>query len=242
LRITIVGGGPAGLYFAILMKKADPAHEVTVLERNAPHQTFGWGVVFSDETMSYLQENDAESYEAITRSFAHWNDIDTFYRGRRIRSGGHGFSGIARRKLLEILEARAQQLGVTLRFHTEVEDIAALASQCDLLVGADGLNSRVRRTFESVFVPDLDLRKCRYMWLGTTLPFDAFTFIFGENDHGIFQVHAYRFDKETSTFIVECDEQSWRNAGLDRASTEESIAYLGKLFADHLGAHRVLAN
>jgi anthraniloyl-CoA monooxygenase len=242
VKIVSIGGGPAGLYFGILMKKADPSHEITIVERNAPYQTFGWGVVFSDETLSYLEENDPPTHAEITRTFAHWDAIDIHFRGEVIRSGGHGFSGIARRHLLNILQRRCEELGVKLVFNTEVEDVAHHAREYDLVLGADGVRSRVRATYAEIFKPDLDVRRCKYIWLGTNRVFDAFTFLFEENEHGIFQVHAYRFDAETSTFIVECDEQSWRNAGLDRMSVEEGVAYLEKLFARHLGGHRLLTN
>jgi anthraniloyl-CoA monooxygenase len=234
LRIHILGGGPAGLYLAILLKKRDPSHDIRIFERNAPDDTFGWGVVFSDETLGNLEEADAESYAAIRRSFAYWDAIDIHHRGERVRSRGHGFCGLSRKQLLAILQDRARALGVELRFRADVEDIEALRD-CDLFVGADGVNSRVRARYEHVFRPHVDLRKCRYIWLGSPQRFEAFTFSFRENEHGVFQIHAYQFDGQTSTVIVECDEQSWRNAGLDRATTEESIAYCERVFAEELG-------
>jgi len=244
MKIACIGGGPAGLYFGILMKKADPSSEVVILERNAPGETFGWGVVFSDETLEYLERNDRETHEEITRTFAHWEAIDVHYRGGCIRSGGHGFSGISRRKLLDILTRRAMALGVDIRFRTEVDDFESLDAfrQADLVVAADGVNSKVRARHADVFRPHLDVRTSKYIWLGTTKLFDAFQFIFEENEDGLFQVHGYRFDRDTSTFIVECDPESWTKAGLDRASTEESIAYLERVFARHLDGHRLLPN
>jgi anthraniloyl-CoA monooxygenase len=242
VKIVSIGGGPAGLYFGLLMKKADPSHEITILERNAPYQTFGWGVVFSDETLGYLEENDPPTHAEITRTFAHWNAIETFYRGQLVRSTGHGFCGIARRHLLNILQRRCEELGVKLVFNTEVEDVAALARSHDLVLAADGIHSKVRSTYADVFQPSLDQRHCKYIWLGTHRVFDAFTFLFEENEHGVFQVHAYRFDAETSTFIVECDEQSWRNAGFDRMSIEEAVAYLERLFGKYLDGHKLLTN
>ncbi len=244
MKIVSIGGGPAGLYFAILMKKLDPSHEITVIERNAPDQTFGWGVVFSDETLGYLQENDRASYDEIARTFVHWDTIETRYRGEVLRSGGHGFSGIARRHLLGILQRRAKELGVVQTFRTEVndEDIEALVRSHDLVLGADGLRSKVRARYADTFKPSLEDRHCKYIWLGTTRLFDAFTFLFEENEHGMFQVHAYRFDRDHSTFIVECDQDSWRAAGLDRGTAEESIAYCEKLFAKHLDGHGLISN
>jgi len=240
MRVCCIGGGPAGLYLSILLKKADPTHEITVYERNAADQTFGWGVVFSDDTLANLLDSDAETHQAITRAFAHWDSIDLHYRGETIRSTGHGFSGIARKKLLSILQRRAESLGVRIHYGTEIDP--AQIRGYDLVVGADGIRSQLRSAHEAAFGPSLDVRKCRYIWLGTDKVFDAFTFLVEENEHGLFQVHAYRFDQETSTFIVECDEASWRAAGLDSMSVDEGIAYLERLFAAHLDGHRLLAN
>ena len=246
MRIVCVGGGPAGLYFSILMKKANPAHQITVLERNRRGETFGWGVVFSDETLSYLEENDPPTHQEIQKSFAHWDAIDIFFRGEKIRSGGHGFSGISRRQLLHILEERALGLGVELRFEQEVGDIAKYrkggAEEADLIVASDGLNSGIRKAFESHFSPSLERRASKYIWLGTTKVFDAFTFYVTPFEDGLFQVHAYRFDKEHSTFIVETDEASWKKAGLDQASESETIAFLEKMFARELEGHRLIPN
>lgn len=245
MKIVCIGGGPAGLYFALLYKKAHPDAAVTVVERNPPGVTFGWGVVFSDETLSYLEESDGPSHEAITRSFAHWDAIDVHYRGARLRSGGHGFSGIARRELLDILQRRCRELGVTLVFDTEVVDHREVVERlggADLVVACDGVRSKIRDLHADAFRPAIDLRSARYMWLGTKKKFDAFTFAFEENADGMFQGHAYRFDDETSTFIAECDEASFLAAGLDRASTEESVAYLEGLFGHLLGGERLLAN
>src|SRR5690606_9575454 len=232
-------GGPAGLYLSMLLKRDHPDWEVTVFERNSKDHTFGFGVVFSDETLENLWEADAPSHEAITRAFAHWDTIDIHVKRQVISSSGHGFSGIARRKLNAILYERAVSLGVDVRFETEVKDVRALKDACDLLVGADGIRSLVRSTWADVFKPSLDPRKCKYIWLGTDKPFDAFTFIFEQNEHGTFQVHAYRYDKEMSTFIVECDRQSWERAGLDRMTTEESLAYLERLFAKYVDGTRL---
>jgi len=246
VKVVVIGGGPAGLYFALLMKKANPAHDVTVLERNTADDTFGWGVVFSDQTMENFRQADAATYEAITDHFAHWDDIDVHVKGVTITSGGHGFSGIARRTLLQILAKRATALGVDVRFHTEVADVAQLTGlglgDYDLLVAADGVNSAIRRKYAEHFRPDVDVRGARYIWLGTMRLFDAFTFAFVENECGVYQAHAYRFDDRHSAFIVECDEQSWRNAGFDRMSTDESIAACERLFAPWLDGHPLLTN
>ncbi len=242
MKIVCIGGGPAGLYFALLYKKACPDADITVIERNAAGVTFGWGVVFSDETLSYLEENDRPTHEAITKAFAHWTAIDIHYRGQCLRSDGHGFSGIARKELLRILAERAVELGVKLVWGTEVDDYDAVTKGADLVVACDGVKSKVRDRFADAFRPSLEARSARYIWLGTKKKFDAFTFYFAENAHGMFQVHAYRFDEDTSTFIVECDEASFLAAGLDKATTEESLAYLEELFGKHLGGEKLLAN
>ncbi len=246
MKVVTIGGGPAGLYFALLMKKADARHEVVVLERNRPDDTFGWGVVFSNQTLGNLRLADEESYRRITESFAHWDDIDVHVGGRTITSGGHGFSGIARKKLLQILQERAAELGVDLRFATDLPSPHALADlglgDADVIVAADGVNSVTRRTHAGHFQPDLDVRTARFVWLGTTKLFDAFTFIFAQNEHGVFQVHAYRFDREHSAFIVECDEASWRGAGCDRMGEAETVAFCEGLFGEWLDGHPLMSN
>jgi anthraniloyl-CoA monooxygenase len=241
VRIVSIGGGPAGLYFAILMKKADPGHQITVLERNRPDDTFGFGVVFSDATLEGFGEADHETYAEITRSFAHWDDIDIHYQGQVLTSTGHGFSGLSRRVLLDILQRRAAALGATLEFQTEVTDLAPYAD-ADLILAADGVNSGVRTRHAEHFQPEIDWRPNRFVWLGTTYPFTAFTFLFKEDEHGLWRVHAYRYDGRTSTFILETTETVWRRAGLDRATEDDTVAFAERLFARELGGHRILKN
>ncbi|HEX4497108.1 MAG TPA: bifunctional salicylyl-CoA 5-hydroxylase/oxidoreductase [Thermoanaerobaculia bacterium] len=246
MKIAVIGGGPAGLYFSLLMKKADPAHEVVLLERNAPDATFGWGVVFSDQTLGNFKAADPESFQEIFDNFARWDDIDVHFKGRTITSGGHGFAGIARMKLLEILQQRGAGLGVDLRFGVEVKDDSDLPGlglgDVDLVVAADGVNSAVRRRHAAAIRPQVVAAQAPFVWLGTTRRFDAFTFIFVETAAGIFQAHAYRFSETHSAFIVECDEASWRNAGFDRMDVDATIAACEKMFGPWLEGHRLLAN
>jgi anthraniloyl-CoA monooxygenase len=241
MRILCAGGGPAGLYFAIQMKRLDPLHRITVFERNGPDDTFGWGVVFSDETLRNLEGADPLSKLEILESFAHWDDIDIHFKGRVITSGGHGFCGIERRHLLNILQRRAMALGVELLFQREVDDFAAFPD-ADLIVAADGINSRVRGRYAAHFKPTIDVRKNRFIWLGTHRMFQAFTFIFVETAYAWFQAHAYRFNHDTSTFIVETTEQNWRAAGLDQLDTAGTIGFCERLFEPWLQGHRLLAN
>jgi anthraniloyl-CoA monooxygenase len=241
VRIVTIGGGPAGLYFAILMKKADPAHEVTVLERNRPGDTFGFGVVFSDATLDNFREADPPTHAAITRAFAHWDDIDVHYQGQVVTSTGHGFAGLSRQRLLDLLQARAAELGVVTRFSTEVDRVEAWAG-ADLVLAADGVNSWVRQRHARHFGPEIDWRRNRFVWLGTTFPFPAFTFLFKEDAHGLWRVHAYRYDARHSTFILECTEDTWRRAGLDEASERDTAAFAQALFARELDGHPILTN
>jgi anthraniloyl-CoA monooxygenase len=240
MRIVCVGGGPAGLYFAILMKRADPAHRVTVLERNRPGDTFGWGVVFSDQTLENMRDGDPESQQRIIDNFAHWDDIEIHFKGQVITSHGHGFCGIERKRLLNILQERAQELGVELEYEREVVDIASFAD-ADLIVASDGINSRVRAAYAEHFQPEIEWRKNKFVWLGTTKLFPAFTFIFVQTEWGWFQVHAYRFNADTSTFIVETREETWHAAGLDRADTEATLAFCRRLFAPWLDGKPLMA-
>ncbi len=242
MRLDVVGGGPGGLYAALLAKKKYPQGRVRLFERNKPLDTFGWGVVFSDATLENMREADEPTHSAITGAFAHWDDIDIHFKGEVLRSGGHGFSGIARKRLLQLLQDRARELGVELHFETEIEPTPALRHECDLLVAADGINSRLRAAHADVFIPNLDQRMCRYVWLGTALPLDAFTFIFEQTEHGWFTVHAYRFDDQMSTFIVETREETWLAHKLNEADTEQTIAFCEALFAKYLNGHRLVAN
>ena len=243
-RILCIGGGPAGLYFALLMKRRFPALEVTVVERNRPYDTFGWGVVFSDQTLVNLRRADPETAQAMQDAFNHWDDIEVFYKGRSVRSGGHGFIGIGRKRLLNILQDRCAALGVNLVFETDVTDDQALARQygADLVIASDGLNSRIRTRYESTFQPDIDTRLCRFVWLGTHKTFDAFTFAFEQTEHGWFQAHAYKFDADTSTFIVETPEPVWKAHGIDQMSQEDGIAFCEKLFAKYLDGNALISN
>jgi len=244
MRIACLGGGPAGLYFAILMKLRDPAHEIVVIERNKPFDTFGWGVVFSDQTMDNLRRNDLISAEAIHAEFAHWDDIDVHFKGRTISSGGHGFIGIGRKKLLNILQDRALELGIELAFEREIseEDIARMAGEYDLVIASDGLNSKTRKLYEDVFQPDVEIRRNKFIWLGTHKVFDAFTFIFEQVEGHWVWVHAYKFDPQTSTFIVECGPEAWEALGFDKMTTEETIARCEQIFAKYLDGQKLMSN
>jgi anthraniloyl-CoA monooxygenase len=241
VRYAVLGGGPAGLYFALLAKKANPDDEIVVFERNAPDATFGWGVVFSEETLGSLRDADYQTYTEIGESFARWNAIDVYYRDARLRSRGHSFTGISRKALLGILQGRCRQLGVRLEFEREIRDLFELGEQ-DLIVGADGINGLARKSFADAFKPTVAVHPTKYVWFGSDLRLDAFTFIFRRNEHGLFQVHAYPFDAERCTFIVECPQDAWLRAGLQSAGEAESIQYCEELFAPELRGSRLLSN
>lgn len=241
MKVAVIGGGPGGLYFAIQMMKRDPAHDVIVVERNPHGSTFGWGVVFSDGTLDNFRSADDKTFHEITGALSHWDDIDVHFRGRLIRSGGHGFSGIARNKLLEILARRAEGLGARIVFDREVRDETEF-NDADLVVAADGINSAIRTRYREHFRPHIDLRRCKYVWLGTEKVFGAFTFLFERTEHGWFQVHCYRFDEKLSTFIVETPEEVWKKHGIDRMTKEEGVEFCERLFARYLDGHRLMTN
>jgi anthraniloyl-CoA monooxygenase len=244
LTILCIGGGPSGLYFALLMKKRFPAMRVIVAERNRPFDTFGWGVVLSDQTLGNLKIADPDSAQLIGDAFNHWDDIEVFFKGRSMRSSGHGFCGIGRKHLLNILQERCQQLGVELVFEVDVQDDQALAAQygADLVIASDGLNSRIRTRYAATYQPDIDTRRCRFVWLGTKKTFDAFTFAFEKTEHGWFAAHAYKFNEDTSTFIVETPHEVWKAHGLDAMEQHEAIAFCEKLFAKYLGGNALMSN
>jgi anthraniloyl-CoA monooxygenase len=230
------------LYFSILMKKANPASDITVIERNQPDSTFGWGIVFSDKTMDGFREDDPQVVAEIERNFHHWDDVDVFFKGRRMVSSGHGFCGIGRLKLLQIFQARARELGVSLKFETEFKDPDDYSREYDLVIGADGVNSTTRTKYASHFNPRIDVRKCRFIWLGTKMKLNAFTFNFKQTEHGWFNLHAYQFNDEWATFIVETPEETWLKVGLDKLDPDQSIAFCEALFADMLNGARLISN
>ena len=245
LKINIIGGGPGGLYFSLLMKIADPRHDITIYERNRADDTFGFGVVFSDETLGNFMGQDQETYRQIREAFAYWDEIEVRYKGDRIRSGGHGFAGMSRQKLLDILQGRCRDVGVRMLFEHDVTDISAYRD-ADLLLGSDGINSLVREAYKESFKPTIDMRLTKFVWLGTTQKFDAFTFIFKSNEHGWFYNHAYQYGqgigKAASTWILETHEDTWKRAGLDQASEEQTLAYFEELFSEELDGHKLISN
>ena len=241
MKIAVVGGGAGGLYFSTLMKRADPDHDITVYERNRLDDTFGFGVVFSDATIAQVEAADPETYRAITDHFVRWDDIDVHYRGRVIRSTGHGFAGLSRQTLLTVLQGQASAVGVALRAETEISDLEAF-SDADLIVGADGVSSTVRTLLKEQVRPSFDWRPNRFVWLGTTKSFPAFTFYFRESEHGLWRIHAYQYEPGSSTFIVECTEETWRSSGMDAASEEQTAAFCETLFHEELDGHPLIRN
>jgi anthraniloyl-CoA monooxygenase len=241
VKIACIGGGPAGLYLGILVKRVAPEHEVVVYERNRPADTFGFGVVFSDATLGHLAAADPETHAQITARFARWDDIETHVGGAVLRSTGHGFCGIERKQLLQILQARAAELGVRVEFEHEVKSLGELAG-ADVIVACDGVASWVREALRAELAPNVDVRPNKFVWLGSTVPYDAFTFLFKQTPHGLFRVHAYRFHAEGSTFIVECTHETWHAAKLDEADEDTTVAILERIFADELAGHRLIKN
>jgi anthraniloyl-CoA monooxygenase len=242
MKISIIGGGPGGLYFAILMKKAWPQTEITVCERNRADDTFGFGVVFSDETLDTFERFDRDSYRAITAHFAYWDDIEIHFKGTVHRIGGNGFCGCARTTLLRLLQERALALGVVLKFQSEVVDLDPLIASSDLVIGADGINSRVRQVFAEQFQPEVDLRPNKFSWMGSTRPFDAFTFFFRETEHGIFIAHCYQYEPGASTWVMETDPETFARAGLERLDENESARFLEGVFGRELAGHKLTVN
>jgi anthraniloyl-CoA monooxygenase len=241
MRILVVGGGPAGLYFALLMKRRDPRHEITVVERDGPHDTFGWGIVFSDQTFSYLQEHDGPSADAIIAACETWDNVDVVHRGQTVSIRGNRFSGLARLEFLNILHRRCEAVGVDLRFHTNLTDPGQMG-EFDLVAGADGAHSTVRQRYREVFQPSIDVRRNKYIWLGTRRLFHGLTLTFRQTPAGVFAAHSYKFNKTTSTFIVECPPETWEAAGFASMSEAGTCAYLERVFADDLGGHPLLTN
>jgi len=241
VKVSIIGGGPAGLYSGILLKKLQPDAQITVFERNRLDDTFGFGVVFSDQTIENYRDADAFTSDEITKNFVHWDDIHTFYKGTLHQSTGHGFAGLARKTLLRIMAERCQELGVNLQFETDIRDFSVL-DESDLCIAADGVNSQLRTHYREAFNTQIDWRPNRFVWLGTTFQYDAFTFYFKENEHGLWRVHAYSYAPGQSTFIVECTDETLKRAGLENATEEQTIAYCSKLFSDELAGHSLLKN
>ena len=241
MKIGIVGGGPAGLYFALLMKGLNPSHEIRLVEQNAPNNTYGWGVVFSDRALSFLEESDPDSHLDITNSLEIWDELVIVHKGQPVAIDGSTFSGITRIDLLRILQEHCQRRGIDIRFETRVTDLDVF-SDCDLIVGADGVNSFVRQKYGEYFQPSLDVRSNKYIWYGTNQLFDALSLIFRENQFGAFVAHAYRYNRTTSTFIVECDAATWEKAGFASMSDAESRTTCEEVFKEDLDGHPLLSN
>jgi len=241
MNIVCIGGGPGSLYFSILAKKQNPDWNVRVFERNPPDVTWGFGVVFSDDTMEGFKEADEPTYRAITDSFIHWDDIDVHFKGEVLTSTGHGFAGMQRLRLLQILESRARDVGVEVTHNSDIDSLEAF-QDADLIIAGDGINSFIRDQYQNEFGTDIVTRPNKFVWLGTGKSFDAFTFYFKENEHGLWRGHCYRFILGTSTFIVECTEETWYRAGMENATEEETIAYCEKLFAEELEGEKLVSN
>jgi len=241
MRVVCIGGGPASLYFSVLAKKDHPDWDIRIYERNPKDVTWGFGVVFSDETMDGFKDADEPTFTAITDSFVHWDDIDIFFKGEQITSGGHGFAGMQRLKLLQIIEARAAELGVVIEHESDITSLDQVPD-ADLIIAGDGIASFIRDQHLEEFETNIVMRPNKFTWLGTTKKFDTFTFYFNENEHGLWRAHCYQYMPGTSTFIVECTEDTWRRAGLDTATEEDTIAYCSKVFAEELGEDTLISN
>ena len=241
MKISCIGGGPASLYFSILAKKENPSWDISVYEQNPDNVTFGFGVVFSDETMENFKDADIESYKAITNSFVHWDDIDVFHKGHQIRSRGHGFAGMQRLKLLQILEARARELGVTIIHDIIVKDLSDYQDS-DLILASDGIASSIRGKYSEEFGADVVMRPNKFTWLGSTKAFDTFTFYFNEYEGGLWRAHCYQYMPGRSTFIVETTEDTWRRSGLETASEDDTVDYIGRVFEKELGNDTLITN
>ncbi len=242
MHISIIGGGPAGLYFSILAKKNFPEWDIQVYERNGPNDTFGWGVVFSDRTLQYLEEYDKPSHDEITKEFETWENVEVVHDDEHILIGGNKFSGISRLKMLNILQARCEEIGVNIEYHKEIKDLDHDPTKPDLIIVCDGVNSTIRRNYPSYFEPELSSRSNKYIWFGTNKIFNALTLTFRQNATGIFAAHSYKFNKTTSTFVVECDPETWENAGFASMSEDETRLYLEKVFEKDLGGNPLLSN
>ena len=242
MKIEVIGGGPAGLYFSLLMKKRDPSHQIKIYEQNRHDDTFGFGVVFSAETLGHFRDYDDVSYDRIRDSFAYWDDIDTFFKGRKITSGGHGFCGMSRKELLLILQERCRELGIEMEFQREIKSLDDVAPDADLIIACNGINSWTREQYKDDFKPTYDWRPNKFVWLGSTRPLPAFTFDFRKNDHGIWNLHAYQYNDEMSTWIVETTEDAWKKAGMEDATEEDTVAYVSELYKDLLDGHPVITN
>lgn len=242
MKINIIGGGPAGMYFAILMKKANPSHQIKIYERNGPDDTFGWGVVFSGKTLKTLHKADEESHHEITRTFEAWDNVDVVHGNSKVSVHGNSFTGIARLQLLKILQRRCAELDIEVAFRTEIVDIDSLQEHCDLLVAADGVNSTVRQHYTENFKPTLDIRPNRYIWYGTNQLFHGLTLTFRESEAGVFAAHSYKFNQTTSTFIVECDPRMWERAGFVDMTDEQTREFLSAVFAKDLDGRQLLSN
>jgi anthraniloyl-CoA monooxygenase len=241
MKVSVIGGGPGGLYFALLAKKAWPRWDITVYERNRPDDTFGFGVVFSDQTLDTFKAYDLVTYERIRRRFAYWGDVDVVYKGQVMRSGGNGFCGCSRVALLNILQDRGRELGVHMRFQREVDGLEEFADS-DLIVVADGINSRIREKHKEHFEPSVDLRPNKFTWLGSTKPLDAFKYFFRETPQGVLLAHCYQYEADRSTWVIEMNEDTWRNFGFDKLSETEMLPVLERVFAEELDGHPLIAN